>query len=89
MTMNLIYITALIVAMSGNMTLVQHKQGFQSHDECQAFLGFEGGVKYMEQSLWDYYGDRLKEVKQFSCMTRDEALANNKKLQEAQQGTDI
>ena len=87
--MNLVYVTALIVAMSGNMTLVQHKQGFQSHQECQTFLGYPGGVKYMEQSLWDYYGDRLKEVKQFMCMTQDEAFASNKKLQDAQKGTDI
>ena len=87
--MQLIYITALIVAMSGNSTYVQHKQGFQSHADCEVFLNNESAKKYMEQSLVEYYGNQIKELKGFSCKTREEAFKENQQLQPTQKGVDI
>ena len=87
--MQLIYITALIVAISGNSTYVQHKQGFQSHTDCEVFLSNESAVKYMQQSLVEYYGDQIKELKGFSCMTRPEVFEKNQELQRTQKGVDI
>lgn len=85
----MIYITALIVSLSGDMTLVQHKQGFEIRENCQQFLSNKSAVEYMEKSLFNYYGTQLKEVKGFSCMTQEEAFNNNKQIQESQEGSDI
>jgi len=87
--MNLVYITALIVGLSGNTTYMQHKQGFETHKQCEEFISNESAQKYMEKSLYDYFGTQLKEVKGFSCMTQAQAFYNNQKLQQSKPGTDI